>query len=183
MNIEYCFCFGLVCELNGGWKGFQRWFGHISPLVSSSVTIIANSLGNSTANIHRCSNLGKVLFVHFLRLLHAFQTNVRQMIKTCWQSLACKQEQFHSGRQRTNVGFQLETRTVTCQGWWWDEQLITTIWLVHTCKLPVQGAEAVHCQTWLRDICRRWWGRQFPKWRFYLFKSIKREKQPRGGQK
>lgn len=88
----------LILRVKCRWKGFPHWLGHIGLLVSSFVRIITKRLGNSTADIRCCSNLGKMLFVHVLRLLHAFQSNIRQMINTCWQSLACKQEQCHNDR-------------------------------------------------------------------------------------
>lgn len=162
--------FGLFFKLNAGCKGFTKWFDHIRLLVSGLVTIIGKSMGNSTANIQCCSNLGKMLFVHFLRLLYAFQTNIRQMLNTCWQTLACKQGRI-SRRQRTNVWFQSGTRTVTCQGRWWDEQLITTISLINL-KLPWQKSRSHP----LSNVAPRYPLSQ--KWRFYLFKSIKTEKQP-----
>lgn len=137
---EYWFWFGLFFKLNAGCKGFTKWFDRIRRLVSGLVTIIGKSMGNSTANIQCCSNLGKMLFVHFLRLLYAFQTNIRQMLNTCWQTLACKQGRI-SRRQRPNVWFQSGTRTVTCQGRWWDEQLITTISLINL-KLPWQKSRS-----------------------------------------
>lgn len=112
-----------------------------------------------------------MLFVHFLRLLHAFQTNIRRKINTCWQSLARKHKQFHNDGQKANTGFQLETRGEMMR------------WAAHYNNLigphlqvPFTESRSLCCQMQQRDIVCLVSERQFPKWRFYLFKSIKREK-------
>lgn len=120
-----------------------------------------------------------MLLIHRLRLLYIFQTDIRQMFNTWWQTLTRKQKWIWR-RHRTMVLFQVRDHKrhlwwvmMRCPAHYKTFCLIDLQFLFSDSKnhqLSNRRAEITSSHVW----------EAIPKWRFYLFKTIKTENRPDG---
>lgn len=126
-----------------------------------------------------CFNLQQMLLIHRLRLLYIFQTNIRQMFNTRWQTLTRKQKWIWH-RQKTMVLFQVRDHK---RRLWWVMMRCPAHYKTF-CLIDLQFSftESKNHQLSNRrpEITSSHVWEAIPEWRFYLFKPIKTENRRNG---